>query len=101
MIKFGCVSSLMQVMQVTCALCRILHKNHMFQIPIADGGDPSVLSGYVCMRVYVRMTSDALDLIEFLLRFSHAHTNSHEFILVHGKIVHLVRWGIIPHRKST
>jgi hypothetical protein len=76
-------------------------QSHMSQIPIADGGNPSVLGGYTCTRAYVCVGSDILDLIDFLHRFACVHTNSHKCILVFGKIAHSVRWWIIPHRNFT
>jgi hypothetical protein len=60
--------------------------SHIIQIPIADGENPSVLSGYACTKVYVHVGSDDLDLIVFLCSFSYAHTNFHKCIIVLGKI---------------
>jgi hypothetical protein len=77
-------------------------QSHMNQIPsIADGGNPSALSGYTCTRVYVHMASDVLDLIEFLHRFSYVNTDPYECVLVFGKIAQSVRQWIIPRRDST
>jgi hypothetical protein len=85
-------------MQETCASHRILRNPIWFRYLFLMGQNASVLGGYACMRVYVRVAFDVLDLIELLHRFSYVHTNSPECILVLGKIAHLVRWWNIPHQ---
>ncbi len=91
---------LIWVMQDTCASRRIPCNPIWFRYFLLMGQNPSVLGGYACTRVNVCVASDILDLIEFLHRFSYVHTNSHEYILVLGKIAQSVRWWIIPHRNT-
>ncbi len=86
---------LIQVMQDMCAVRRIPCNPIWVRYPLLMGdthqrwvGTPIQESTYVWPLT--------LDLIEYLHRFSYAHTNSHECILVLGKIAQSVRWWIIP-----